>query len=422
MEPNVVQTPNMSGIEKVSSGKQGIKSPGKGQLSEKDLLFLNLLSRQKQAAASGKSIKVKNSGLIDEDGKEKSKFAGGLVAGSLLLNSQNNEAKTEVLLKGKKSDVSAVASKTTQANRLLAMKSKAALNPKGEVDIDNKIIAQKLAELNEVEAGDTGLKLKQGMAEKEIATTNQIAKNSPQTKGRVFVRGEEKFLQNNSPEGNSSLETFSASDIKETDRKIAQVGLTGYGLRKLSENIEGNEEESLTASGLDAGRMNTEVKANSSDFSKIQQPQVNHDFDLIMEQVDNGLKTSYNQQLKEMKIKLQPEELGEIEVKFRIENSVMKAEFVVESEVVKEALESRFNQLKENLLEKGINAQEVNVYVSSGNGERKNDSGYERENLFADKTVRGVNSKLNQETMTTNLETVTRRVNTVGETGVNILV
>ena len=44
MEANTLQTSNMSGIEKVSSGKQGAQTSGKGNISKKDLLFLNLLS------------------------------------------------------------------------------------------------------------------------------------------------------------------------------------------------------------------------------------------------------------------------------------------------------------------------------------------------------------------------------------------
>jgi flagellar hook-length control protein FliK len=434
MEANILQTPNMSGIEKVSSGKLGTQTTAKGNISKKDLLFLNLLSlQQKQAAANvgktkGKKAGVQNLEFVEDKGKdgEKGKTAAEILAASLLIKqnpeliNQNSKANSSLVNK----TVSAKPAKAAQTNNLLALKSKASLNPKNEVDIDNKIIAQKLAELNEVEAGDTGLKLKQGMAEKQIATTNQIAKNGPQTKGRVFVRGEERFLQPSFSKENSALQTFSATDIKETDQRLKQVGLTGYGLKKISDNIEANEveRESFATSNLDVGRMNTEVKANASNFNATEQTQSNTNFDSIMEQVDNGLKTSYNHQLKEMKIKLQPEELGEIEVKFRIENNMMKAEFVVESEIVKETLESRFNQLKDNLLERGINASEVNVYVSSGNEGKGDNSGYQRENLLTGKSVKSVNSKLNQETLNTNLDAVTRTTNIVDKSGVNILV
>ena len=47
----------------------------------------------------------------------------------------------------------------------------------------------------------------------------------------------------------------------------------------------------------------------------------------------------------------------------------MRAEFLVENEKVKEMLESRFTDLKNALLEKGISTSEINVNISGGNSQ-----------------------------------------------------
>ena len=95
------------------------------------------------------------------------------------------------------------------------------------------------------------------------------------------------------------------------------------------------------------------------------------DYSNLLQQVENGIKINYNNQLKEMKIKLQPEELGEVEVKMTIENNIMKAEFVVESQIVKEILESKFDTLRNALENKGFTGAEINVSVSTGENKKQ---------------------------------------------------
>ena len=91
-----------------------------------------------------------------------------------------------------------------------------------------------------------------------------------------------------------------------------------------------------------------------------------NDFNAIMQQVENGIKINYNNQLKEMKIKLQPEELGEVE-------SANK-EYRLESQTVKDILESRFDNLRNALENKGFYGAEINVSVSTGENKNANNA------------------------------------------------
>ncbi|MGB7604243.1 MAG: flagellar hook-length control protein FliK [Lutisporaceae bacterium] len=71
----------------------------------------------------------------------------------------------------------------------------------------------------------------------------------------------------------------------------------------------------------------------------------------------------------EMIMKLEPESLGKLNLKIVVENGLITAKFVAESQQVKEVLESSFNQLKDSLQEKGIAVQNFSVSVGQQAGE-----------------------------------------------------
>ena len=68
------------------------------------------------------------------------------------------------------------------------------------------------------------------------------------------------------------------------------------------------------------------------------------------------------------------EELGEVEIKMTMENNIMKAQFVVESQTVKDILESRFDNLRNALENKGFYGAEINVSVSTGENKNANNA------------------------------------------------
>ncbi len=98
-------------------------------------------------------------------------------------------------------------------------------------------------------------------------------------------------------------------------------------------------------------------------------------------QIENMIKMSFNADTKEMKLRLSPDDLGEVEVKISIENSIMKAEFLVENEKVKEMLESRFSDLKTALSEKGIETSGISVNISGGESQGR---GYAQKAFYED--------------------------------------
>jgi flagellar hook-length control protein FliK len=243
-----------------------------------------------------------------------------------------------------------------------------------------------LYESKEKEAVDTGLKFKEIADNKEIIVTKG---KSPQSRGRIYVNNEEKFINVDKKATDSSSSQnlkVSTSEVRKVDNDLKMVGKAGYGLKKFNGvNASGDDERKPIVYGTAVSLESIKGSDNfATQFIKDNRfSTARNDFEAIVEQVQNGIKMHFNTQLKEMKIKLQPEELGEVEVKLRIENNIMKAEFIVENQQVKEALESKFDTLKNNLSAKGFQGSEIDVYVSTGDRNRKETQ--EKFDFLADK-------------------------------------
>lgn len=72
-----------------------------------------------------------------------------------------------------------------------------------------------------------------------------------------------------------------------------------------------------------------------------------------------------DESISEIKIKLKPDSLGKLTIRLVMENGEITARFVAENQKVKETIESNFTELKDALVQKGINIQ--NLSVSIGN-------------------------------------------------------
>lgn len=72
-----------------------------------------------------------------------------------------------------------------------------------------------------------------------------------------------------------------------------------------------------------------------------------------------------DESISELSIKLKPDTLGKLSIRLIMENGELTARFVAENQKVKETIESNFTELKDALVQKGINIQ--NLSVSIGN-------------------------------------------------------
>jgi flagellar hook-length control protein FliK len=71
----------------------------------------------------------------------------------------------------------------------------------------------------------------------------------------------------------------------------------------------------------------------------------------------------------EIRIQLDPPELGQVNMKIELNNSHLAARFTVDSEAVKQTVETHLNQLRDALAEQGIKVEKFDVHVGHEGGD-----------------------------------------------------
>jgi flagellar hook-length control protein FliK len=84
----------------------------------------------------------------------------------------------------------------------------------------------------------------------------------------------------------------------------------------------------------------------------------------IVTQIVEQIKINIKVDATSMELMLNPENLGKVNLTINQKNGMMTAQFVVENQAVKEAIESQINILRENLENQGLKVEAVEVTVS----------------------------------------------------------
>ncbi len=90
----------------------------------------------------------------------------------------------------------------------------------------------------------------------------------------------------------------------------------------------------------------------------------------VITQIVDKIKIDVKANSSEVRMTIKPESLGEVSLKVATENGIITAQFIAESQRVKEIIESNFNQLKDALNQQGINISQMSVSVSQGDKEK----------------------------------------------------
>lgn len=110
-------------------------------------------------------------------------------------------------------------------------------------------------------------------------------------------------------------------------------------------------------------------------------------FPNIVEQILPKAEVFIDDERSEMLIQLKPDHLGKLVMKLEVEKGIVVAKFLAESHMVKEVLESNMNALKDSLQQKGLNVQELSVFVG-------NDGNFQKQQHFMAFQRRQNNSKI----------------------------
>lgn len=93
----------------------------------------------------------------------------------------------------------------------------------------------------------------------------------------------------------------------------------------------------------------------------------------ITPKLTERLQTLINEERSEVRIQLKPESLGELKIKVSLEQGVVSAEFMVESETVREIIAANLPQLRSSLHDMGTNVSQLAVNIDTGQKDSQDD-------------------------------------------------
>lgn len=209
----------------------------------------------------------------------------------------------------------------------------------------------------------------------EKQTQEESAQNIPTTSNNVLLEKQSQFdtnfSQNNSDTqsqtvtdeitvidikkdeaiSTNSSSTLSNDELEESD-EIGAVNLNN----EFVENIELNGNNIIVQQNIISdGRIIESTQAQINPHS------VNTE-QLINQMVEH-IKVNITEDTTEMNLQLKPDHLGNLSLKIITERGIITAQFVAESQTVKEIIEANFNQLKDVLQEQGFFIQNLEVSV-----------------------------------------------------------
>ena len=248
---------------------------------------------------------------------------------------------------------------------------------------DKKVVSEGKADERELKKDENVAGLKENGLKENFKERTNFVKNDNEVKNGL------NHLNLEADKTAKMVSEFEKTDLKETAVKEESEIKKNSHLKESVAEIKPKQDESkktetVLQKNSDISDKNFVLNNNYS-FEHIQNQTIdgnmktqenqafakNMNYEAMYSQVDSFIKMNFNPETREMKMRLTPDDLGEVEVKINIDKNIMIAEFTVENQRVKEVLESRFNELKNNLNEKGIDVSQINVSISNGDSSRQ---------------------------------------------------
>ncbi len=181
---------------------------------------------------------------------------------------------------------------------------------------------------------------------------------------------------NGSEDQNIQFEAF-----KVTDAEGSSSGSQSELSKNDGQELKAAEQFEVFLNNLSDASTSTQVKF---DGNLVQVTEIRE----IANQIIERIRVTIRPEQSSMELQLNPENLGKVNLSVQSKNGVMTAQFVVQNEISKEAIESQLQTLKDTLDQQGIKVEAIEVTVATYSFEQ---SGKESANGQAD-TKQGHNS------------------------------
>ncbi|MEL7478294.1 MAG: flagellar hook-length control protein FliK, partial [Pseudomonadota bacterium] len=200
----------------------------------------------------------------------------------------------------------------------------------------------------------------QSLSETAQSTVEQVKQESKSVfEGAEFLQTNHE--QNEKPVRKSSMGSQAENIFKSIMAQPQQAAVQSIHDLDISQTVQ----------QFDTALQNAQTQQNTSMGQKISQdPNQGQVFNLQKNEAIKALHDKVNSMLminnKEAEIRLDPPELGSMQIRIRSEAEQAQVNFVVQNQQAKEALEESMPKLKEMLAEQGIQLGESNIHQDSG--------------------------------------------------------
>ena len=159
----------------------------------------------------------------------------------------------------------------------------------------------------------------------------------------------------------SDKESISLLENSDPDTPVVEYSYEGQGKPAYDEeDLEETETWNSFLDNLTGVVKETKVQFNGNMEELVQVRE-------IANQIVERVKVTIKPNQTSMDLQLNPENLGKVNLSIQSTGDRMTAKFVVENELVKEAIESHIQLLKDSLSEQGIKVDSVEVAIESNN-------------------------------------------------------
>lgn len=233
-------------------------------------------------------------------------------------------------------------------------------------------------------------KLSQAMrsTDKQLDTLNEKLENTEATNEGLNVDNGGKLNSNNQDMANSLISHKENSEqendkAKESESKGSEIKMSTEGSTKKESEVAfrnniNPDPDSISDKDM-AAIKNLQIENNNTQPSQVSKTlnssTVKQDLN-IFNQVLEGTKVSISDDVSEMVLKLKPDNLGKLSMKIVVERGLVVAKFDVESQIVKEAIESNLEDLRNALSDKGFEVKEFDVSVNKDSQEQESSFSY----------------------------------------------
>jgi flagellar hook-length control protein FliK len=161
----------------------------------------------------------------------------------------------------------------------------------------------------------------------------------------------------NSTKGNED-KNIQVEVIKVNDTEESSSGTQSDLSKNDNQDVKAAEQFEVFLNNLSNASTNTQVKF---DGNLVQVTEIRE----IANQIIERIRVTLRPEQSSMELQLNPENLGKVNLSVQSKNGVMTAQFIVQNEISKEAIESQLQTLKDTLNQQGIKVEAIEVTVAA---------------------------------------------------------